>query len=176
MREEGDADGLAGLGLLLALSALVEKWAGAAMLGYEVAMGMPLAPRPGGHGFDGHEFFVVSAWPFVNASYIHQEVQVDIEGQVSWPISDQVLMLSMFPSRSRATNVPAGKYRSHFSFWIRRNSLSPNLHRVPTSLRLASVLAAKALGTKQTVTEENELLLSASGIGSMDNIWCTMSA
>lgn len=82
MREEGDADGLVGLGLLLALSALVEKWAGAAMLGYEVAMGMPLAPRPGGHGFDGHEFFVVSAWPFVNAPYIHQEVQVVIEGQV----------------------------------------------------------------------------------------------
>ncbi|WLH76824.1 hypothetical protein PSH81_13765 [Pseudomonas sp. FP2335] len=71
--------------LALSLDTLVEKWARAAMLGYEVAMGMPLAPHAGCHGLDGLKFFVVGARPFVDPPNIHEEIQVVVESQVKLP-------------------------------------------------------------------------------------------
>ncbi|USW94156.1 hypothetical protein NHF39_22895 [Pseudomonas proteolytica] len=74
-----------GLGLLLALYTLIKEWASAAMPGYEVAMGMPLASLASGHGLDGLKFFAVGARPFVDPPNIHEEIQVVVESQVKLP-------------------------------------------------------------------------------------------
>lgn len=55
------------------------------MLGYEVAMGMPLAPHAGSHSFDGLKFFVVGARAFIDPPDIHEEIQVVVESQVKLP-------------------------------------------------------------------------------------------
>ncbi|WP_157788662.1 hypothetical protein [Pseudomonas fluorescens] len=72
----------AGLGLLLALGALIKERTDAAMLGYEVAMKMPLASHAGCHGLDGLKLLVIGARPFVDPANIHQEIQVVVESQV----------------------------------------------------------------------------------------------
>ena len=71
--------------LALSLDALIKEWASAAMPGYEVAMGMPLATHAGCHGLDGLKFFIVGARPFVDPPDIHQEIQVVVESQVKLP-------------------------------------------------------------------------------------------
>lgn len=73
------------IGLSLALNTLVEERTGAAMLGYEVAMGVPLASHACGHGLDGLKFVVVCARPFVDPPNIHEEIQVVVESQVKLP-------------------------------------------------------------------------------------------